>query len=141
MATPKPAAKKRGNRKPPAAKKRAHAGGKPEHVPTQDSQKLVSALVGFGVTQDEIAAYVEIDPKTLRKHYARELATGKTRANAAVARRLFSAAVEEGSVAAMIFWLKVQAGWSEKVQHEHSGTDGGPIEMKITHRVIDPASD
>lgn len=24
---------------------------------------------------------------------------------------------------------------------EHSGTDGGPIEMKITHRVIDPASD
>ena len=55
---------------------------------------------------------LDIDPKTLRKHYRRELDTAHIRANAAVANRLFKRATTD-SVAAGIFWLKAQAGWRE----------------------------
>jgi predicted transcriptional regulator len=75
----------------------------------------VTALVSFGVTQEDIAAYLDINPETLRKHYRRELDTGQIRGNASMARRLYKAA-EDGSVPAMIFWLKVRAGWTERTE-------------------------
>jgi hypothetical protein len=40
---------------------------------------------GFGILQNDIAQMPKIDPKTLRKHYRRELDTGATQANARVA--------------------------------------------------------
>lgn len=85
------------------------------HAPTEKTRAEVSALSSFGVEQEQIAVYLDIDKKTLTKHYRRELDTGKIKGNAAVARRLYKAAVEEGSVPAMIFWLKIQAGWREKI--------------------------
>ena len=87
--------------------------GKPAHVPTDKTRAEVSALTSFGITQDEISTYLDIDLKTLRKHYRRELDTGTTRANAAMAKRLFDAGVKDGSVPAMIFWLKTRARWRE----------------------------
>ena len=92
--------------------------GKPAHVPTDKSRAEVSALTSFGITQDEISTYLDIDLKTLRKHYRRELDTGTTRANAAMAKRLFDAGIKDGSVPAMIFWLKTRARWRE------TGDDG-----------------
>lgn len=56
-----------------------------------------------------------IDVKTLKKHYADELATGATRANAKVAMKLFQLA-SSGNVTAQIFWLKNRAGWRDKVE-------------------------
>ena len=79
------------------------------------------ALASFGVRHDEIATYIDVDPKTLRKHYRRELDTATIRANAAMARRLYSAGMEEGNVAAMIFWMKARGGWREKQEVEVSG--------------------
>jgi hypothetical protein len=70
-------------------------------------------LCSFGITQDEIASFLNIDIKTLCKHYRRELDTGATKANAAMAKRLFDAGVKDGSVPAMIFWLKTRARWRE----------------------------
>ena len=87
--------------------------GKPAHIPTDKTRAEVSALTSFGITQDEISTYLDIDLKTLRKHYRRELDTGTTRANAAMAKRLFDAGVKDGSVPAMIFWLKTRARWRE----------------------------
>ena len=94
--------------------------GKPEHITTEKTRTEVQVLAGFGITQEEISLYIDVCPKTLRRHYRKELDTGVTRANAAMARRLYGAAMDEGSVAAMIFWLKARAGWSEKVQVELS---------------------
>lgn len=83
------------------------------HAPTDKTRAEVSALCSFGITQDEIATYLDIDIKTLCKHYRRELDTGAVKANAAMAKRLFDAGVKDGSVPAMIFWLKTRARWRE----------------------------
>ena len=39
---------------------------------------------------------------------------------------------------AEIFWLKAQAGWKETDRHEHAGTEGGPVEFVVRHRVLEP---
>lgn len=97
---------------------------KPPHVPTDKSRSEVSALAGFGVVQDEIAKFIGIDSKTLRKHYRNELDIGHIRANAAVARSLFKQATEDGNVAAQIFWMKARAGWREKQDVNVVSEDG-----------------
>ena len=56
----------------------------------------------------------EIDAKTLRKHFRRELDRGSIEATAKVAQTLFRMATEGGNVAAAIFWMKARAGWREK---------------------------
>jgi len=49
-------------------------------------------------------------------------------------------AIEEGNVTAMIFYLKADPhskarGWSERSQHEHTGADGGPLDVKFAPAV------
>ena len=91
-----------------------HAGGMPAHEPTDVSRAEVSALTSYGVTQARIAEYLGIHPATLVKYYRHELDNSAMLANAKVARKLHSLAVDDGNVAAAIFWLKVRAGWREK---------------------------
>jgi hypothetical protein len=106
-----------------AARKR----GRPEHEPTEVLMGQVEALVAVGTPHEQIAIVLEISTKTLRKHYQRQLDTGKVLANAKVAQTLFKQATKEKnpSIPAAIFWMKTQAGWSEKNLIEHSGTIGG----------------
>ena len=83
-------------------------------------------MAGHGIPQPEIAEAVGIDPKTLRKYYAKELRGATTIANARVAESLFKQATD-GNTAAAIFWLKARAGWREKVDVEHAGG----VEIKV----------
>jgi len=99
--------------------------GRQSHEPSDKARADVQALAGFGVREDEIAMYIGIDPKTLRKHYRAELDTGHIKANAAVARSLYKQATE-GNTAAAIFWMKARAGWRERIAI--TGESGGPIE-------------
>lgn len=90
----------------------------PPHTPTPEQRATVQALAQFGVPQEQIAAKIGIDAKTLRKAYRAELTEGATRANLKVAQRLFQIATEgtgKEAVTAMIFWLKTRAGWSETI--------------------------
>ena len=105
--------------------------GRPSHKPDEASRRQVEALAGYGVREDEIAEFVGVDPKTLRKHYRPELRQGHIKANAKVAENLYRRATGEGreAVTAAIFWLKTRAGWRETLSHEVSGTDGAPIEV------------
>ena len=82
--------------------------------PTDEDRRLVRAMAGFGVPQDQIALHLEIDAKTLRKHYRRELDQGSIEATTKVAQSLFQMATQGKNVAAAIFWMKARAGWSEK---------------------------
>lgn len=95
--------------------------------PTPEQRKTVRALSGFGVPQDDIAAYVDIDPKTLRKHFRVELDRGSLEATAKVAQSLFNMATSGNNVAAANFWMKARAGWREKNNLEITGKDGTPI--------------
>ena len=82
--------------------------------PTEEQRRTVRAMAGYGVPHDDIATLLEVDPKTLRKHFRRELDRGSIEATAKVGQSLFRMATEGGSVAAAIFWMKARAGWREK---------------------------
>lgn len=86
------------------------------HEPTDRSRAEVTALAQYGVIESEIAKYIGIDAKTLRKYYREELDKAHIKANTAVANALFKQATQQGNVSAIIFWLKVRADWSEKSQ-------------------------
>lgn len=101
----------------------------PPHRPSERSRAKVEALVGFGISHTQIADYLEITEKTLRKHYPRELATGVTKANEAVVGRLWKAAVEEGNVSALIFWTKARCGWRERQVHEIEASTAVSIQI------------
>ncbi len=82
--------------------------------PTEEQRRTVRAMSGYGVPHDDIATLLEVAPKTLRKHFRRELDRGSIEATAKVGQSLFRMATEGGSVAAAIFWMKARAGWREK---------------------------
>ena len=95
--------------------------------PTDDQRKTVRALAGVGVPHAQIAGFVGIDAKSLRKHYRDDLDRGMVEANIKVAQTLFALATVDKSVPAAIFWLKARAGWREKVELEHSGSVGARV--------------
>jgi ribosomal protein L29 len=95
-----------GRRGPPA---------RPRHPPPGGSHGA------YGVPEADIARVLAIDPKTLRKHYRQELATGHAKATAEVAEFRFRKATTDGPqcVTAAIFWMKTRGGWRETPQsHE-----------------------
>jgi hypothetical protein len=106
---------------------------RPQHEPTPQQRAEVSALKSFGVPLDDIAAYIGIDRKTLSKHYKAEIETAQIKANANVAKFLYSAAsgkaMESGAdhadcIRAAMFWAKTRMGWRETSQVDHTSSDG-----------------
>jgi hypothetical protein len=89
--------------------------GRRSHKPDTATRRQVEALAGYGVPEKDIAGVIDVDPKTLRKHYRGELDHGHVKANARVAENLYKRATGEGreAVTAAIFWLKTRAGWKE----------------------------
>jgi len=82
------------------------------HKPTDKLRKMVKDYSAVGTPQDDIAKVIGIDRNTLAKHYREELDTAATKANAAVAGKLYSQCMA-GNTSAMIFWLKTRARWRE----------------------------
>jgi hypothetical protein len=110
--------------------------GRPLYEPTEKDRDKVIGLSGVGIPHTDIAILLDIDTKTLRKHYRRELDTGSIKANGAVGGKLYKAAME-GNVSAQIFWCKTRMGWKETSKTELSGPNGGPIESKSVHNLTD----
>ena len=52
------------------------------HSPSEGDRRTVKVLSGYGVPQEDIAIHMDMDAKTLRKHYRRELDRGTIEANA-----------------------------------------------------------
>lgn len=83
------------------------------HEPTKALRDTVSLHAMVGTPQDIIAEILGIDPKTLRKHYRKELDHATHMANATIGGALFNKA-KSGDGAAQMFWMKTRAGWREK---------------------------
>jgi hypothetical protein len=77
----------------------------------------------FGIGRTTFFAIMDRDPEVAAR-YKR----GKAKAIGAIARSLIAKA-RGGDTACMIFFLKTQAGWRETDRVEHSGPDGGPVEV------------
>ena len=97
-----------------------------EHIPTEDSKKLVRNLAAMGTRYVDIAHKIEITDDTLRKHYKDELEGGRIDANAQIATTLFQQA-KKGNMTAAIFWLKTRAGWKETSITELAAGEGAEI--------------
>lgn len=95
------------------------------HLPTDAARRQVEAMAAYGIPEWDVARVLGVDPKTLRKHYGEELATGHVKANARVAETLFKKAISPDltapSVNAAMFWLKTRAGWKEQRAHDEPG--------------------
>jgi hypothetical protein len=123
----------------------------PTHKPTAETTAEVRALSSFGVPQEEIATYLGIDPKTLRKYYNAELMQSRLKVHARVGSFLVNAATgaalkQPGSGAtyrdcltAAIFYGKTRMGLKETTGIDHT-TDGEPL--KPTQIILtSPADD
>jgi len=122
---------------------------KPPHAPTPESRAQVSALYSYGIPQEEIARFLNIDPKTLRLHYRDELDSAHVKANAAVGRFLYqnasgqtlgSGATHSDCVRAAMFWAKTRMGWRETQQIDHT-TNGESIQPSVIEIVTPKTQD
>ena len=98
-----------------------------KHIPTDEQRRLVESTSGLGLLQEQIAILVDIDEKTLRLHYRKELDAGKAKANGQIAKTLFSKAIS-GDTTSLIWWTKTQMKWSETVKQEVTGAGGEPLQ-------------
>ena len=108
-----------------------HRSGRPPRVFTAEERNQAEVLSGIGLPHRQIAVLIGCDEKTLRKHLGEELTRGDAKATAKIAQCLFSKAMS-GDTASLIFWMKVRAGWSERVVQEHTGAGGdGPVCLNV----------
>ena len=107
----------------------------PKHDPTKAQRELVSLHATMGTTQAVIADLLEIDDKTLRKHYRKELDQSVAKANATIGGVLFNKA-KAGDTSAMIFWMKTRARWSEQQQIDVTSSDGSMTPQDSSNAVI-----
>lgn len=96
--------------------------GRPRKTVTDDILHKIERLAGLGTRLDEIAIACDVSPSTLDRWLQDEAVNraykrGRIEATANVAERLYDLAMM-GDVAAAIFWLKAQAGWTDKPQPE-----------------------
>jgi len=103
----------------------AHKDGRPPFRPTDDDRQHVETLAGFGLRREEICLLVRhpktgapITEKTLRRHFAHELAVGAPKMGAKVADSLVKRALDmshpQGATCA-IWYSKCRMGWKERV--------------------------
>jgi hypothetical protein len=102
-----------------------------EHIPSDESKRLVETSAGLGLPHEQIGALIGIDDKTLRKHYRTELDLGKAKASAQIAKTLFNKA-QGGDTTALIWWTKAQMRWAETQKQEVSGPDGSAQQHVVT---------
>lgn len=99
-----------------------------EHKPTDETRSTVEALASFGIPQEDIAAQIQVAPKSLRKHYSEEINRGIAKTNAKVGQFLAKHATgiamqdkdnpasRQQCLTAAIFWSKCRMGFNENVK-------------------------
>jgi hypothetical protein len=79
---------------------------RPSFRPTRDQRRLVKSLAAIGLLQDQIAKMIGIrSPKTLRKHFRKELTAGVAEAIATVSRAAYEMAVSGRYPDMTDYWL------------------------------------
>src|SRR4051812_42135581 len=78
----------------------------PAHIPTEQNRQNVEAMSGYGLTQQDIAIHLDIDPRTLVKYYSRELELGPVKAKTHVLQAAYQQAISGTNVFATWIWFK-----------------------------------
>jgi hypothetical protein len=120
--TPKPRKKHGQGRRNPSPGQALIPGWSPKrhpdaHIPNERTRCLVETMTGYGASQPQIAAALDISAQTLARHYREELTLGHMRADLAVTTNLFRIATIPKATApivnAAIWWTKARMGWTE----------------------------
>jgi hypothetical protein len=99
--------------------------------------KQVESLAANGLTQEQIASALGISETTLHQRkrdsadFAAAIKRGKAKGIAVVTNKLMES-IKGGNMTGMIFFLKTQAGWKETNVQEHTGANGGAIQVNTT---------
>ena len=109
--------------------------GAPAYKPTDLQRKTVSYLSIAGATLDKIAECIGIDRGTLSKHFAKEISIGKMEVTGRCIGKLVEL-IDAGNLGAICFYLKTQCGWKETTVNEHTGANGGPIQLQAVRSAL-----
>ena len=92
-------------------------------------------LCAVQCTDQDIAAFLGVSTRTIERRrkmpsFREAMERGKAKGRVSVRRNLFRLATN-GNLGANIFLAKILLGYKDVVSNEHSGPDGGPIEMSL----------
>jgi hypothetical protein len=98
-----------------AERSKASKMARPRFRPTEEQRRKVKLSAAYGMPHDQIACKIGIrSPKTLRRHFRRELEAGRAEGNSQVAQTLFKMAISGKYPQVTIYWMRVQAGWNDQ---------------------------
>ena len=92
-------------------------------------------LCAMQCTDEDIAAFLGVSTRTIERRrkmpsFREVMERGKAKGRVSVRRNLFRQATN-GNLGANIFLAKNLLGYKDVVANEHSGPEGGPIEMSL----------
>jgi len=92
-------------------------------------------LCAMQCTDQEIASILDVSTRTIERRrkvqsFREAMERGKAKGRVSVRRNLFRLATS-GNLGANIFLAKNLLGYKDVVSNEHSGPEGGPIEMSL----------
>jgi predicted ArsR family transcriptional regulator len=96
---------------------------RPSFQASEEQRRMVKTMAALGTRHEDIAAIVDITPKTLRKHFRQELTRGAIEANAKVGQTLFAMATSGRNIAATIYWERTRGA----LRGRQSDTDRQPM--------------
>lgn len=74
-----------------------------DYTPTPEHRRLVESTAGLGLPPNDIASLIGVDEATLFQHYASEMEVGRAKANAQIAKTIYSKA-QEGDATSLKIW-------------------------------------
>lgn len=109
--------------------------GRPAFQVDAAQLKQLKLLAGYGLTLNELAGFLGINPSTLDDLIKRDpnikgaIEKGRSEAAGQVAQSLFNNAVRKNNVTAQIFWLKTRLRWREADRRDDDGEDAPSIRI------------
>lgn len=104
------------------------------HEPDLESRAKVTAFSCAGFTHEQVASYLEIDDKTLRKYYKNELEKSKMEKISAISNNVYKMALE-GNEKMAEFVLKCQGRWSYAKSDEDKDKNTNSLLEKLIDKL------
>jgi hypothetical protein len=92
-------------------------GGRPPHVPTEQTRERVRELAASGARLIDVAIDLDISDQTVMKYYRDDLRRARVKAHAKVGKSIYERAIAGENWAATLY-AKTQMGWREKQKVE-----------------------
>ena len=100
--------------------------------------KVVEGMAAVAATDQEIADFVGCTEGTIRKRFSGILTKARSGMRTRLRQAQYKAAI--GGNSTMLIWLgKQMLGQTDQQDYRHSGPDGKPISITVTHVVVDAA--